>query len=111
VPLAATGLVNSTSKSGVDRLYDKEAELATHDIDCSLSESRGRLFRFEAQIQGSRLKKCLRRYKNRATVSATRAVSTTRKGVCGRSNGRRVSANRAQTHPRRLLGAFPAFQL
>ncbi|TRY17811.1 hypothetical protein FOJ82_11120 [Tessaracoccus rhinocerotis] len=50
-------LVNSTSKSGVDRLYDKEAELATHDIECSLSESSGRLFRFEAQIQGDRLKK------------------------------------------------------
>lgn len=48
-------LVNSTSKSGVDRLYDKEAELSNFGIDCSLSESEGRLFRFEAQLQADRL--------------------------------------------------------
>lgn len=50
-------LMNATRQSGVDRLYDKGAELANFDINCLLSESGGRLFRFEAQLQGDRLKK------------------------------------------------------
>ncbi|GAA4898581.1 hypothetical protein GCM10025789_15680 [Tessaracoccus lubricantis] len=49
-------LVNSTRRSGQDRLYDKQAELASRDVDCSLAEGNDRLFRFEAQLQGDRLK-------------------------------------------------------
>ncbi|MBB1510666.1 hypothetical protein [Tessaracoccus sp. MC1756] len=49
-------LSNSTRRSGQDRLYDKQAELANRSIECSVTEGDGRLFRFEAELQGHRLK-------------------------------------------------------
>lgn len=49
-------LVNATKQSGMDRLYDKTAELATHGITESFMLSGGRQFRFEAQLQKDRLK-------------------------------------------------------
>ncbi|MHA7862067.1 hypothetical protein ACX1DX_11930 [Tessaracoccus sp. Y36] len=48
-------LVNATKQSGMDRLYDKTAELATHGITESFMLSGGRQFRFEAQLQKDRL--------------------------------------------------------
>lgn len=50
-------LVNGTQQAGTDRMYDKEAELAQHAIECRFSEAGSRVFRFEAQLQKDRLKR------------------------------------------------------
>lgn len=47
-------LVNSTKRSGKDRLYDKDAELANHDVHETITNE-GAWFRFECQLQEDRL--------------------------------------------------------
>jgi hypothetical protein len=47
-------LVNATKRSGKDRLYDKDAELANHDVHETMNHD-GAWFRFECQLQEDRL--------------------------------------------------------
>jgi hypothetical protein len=47
-------LANSTKSSGMDRLYDKSAELANHLEDAAFAHIDG-LYRFEAQLQKDRI--------------------------------------------------------
>lgn len=47
-------LVNSTERSGKDRVYDKDAELANHNVHETM-ETEGAWFRFECQLQEDRL--------------------------------------------------------
>ena len=47
-------LVNTTERSGKDRVYDKDAELANHDVHETM-ETDGAWFRLECQLQEDRL--------------------------------------------------------
>jgi hypothetical protein len=47
-------LVNTTERSGKDRVYDKDAELANHDVHETI-DTEGAWFRFECQLQEDRL--------------------------------------------------------
>lgn len=52
---AGWGVVNQTRTVGRDKVYDKDEELMRHNADEILSESEGTCFRFETQLQSSRL--------------------------------------------------------
>ena len=51
-------LYSRTSKSGLDKIYDKTAEARAKDPDVSITVMPDDMFRFETQIQGERRKVC-----------------------------------------------------